>query len=327
MFIVTSITFFISFWIPGDPGSLWVGDRPTEEQLEMANKELRVNEPLYIQYAIYLKRISKLDLGLSLRTKQPILNEIKIRFISTFELVTLSLILAIMIGFPLGLIIAINKGSWLDYTVRASGYLSLSIPIFWLGMILQLLFFGYLDILPLQGRSSVPVFNIQEHTIQGANTHLMIAIIKSDWLALQDLIRHIFLPSITLALTIIGLIIRTGRSAMIKTIQENHFSTFLAFGYKKHEVIWSLAYKNTLIPLSTVTGLSYGLLMGGTFLLESVFDWPGIGQFVTLSVLTNDFPAIIGVTLFYTFQYTIINLFVDILYFCIDPRINTSSYD
>ena len=114
---------------------------------------------------------------------------------------------------------------------------------------------------------------------------------------------------------------------MIKTIQENHFSTFLAFGYKKHEVIWSLAYKNTLIPLSTVTGLSYGLLMGGTFLLESVFDWPGIGQFVTLSVLTNDFPAIIGVTLFYTFQYTIINLFVDILYFCIDPRINTSSYD
>ena len=141
MFIVTSITFFVSFWIPGDPGSLWVGDRPTEEQLEIAYEELRVNEPLYIQYVTYLQRVSKLDLGLSLRTKQPILNEIKARFISTFELVTLSLILAIIIGFPVGLIIAINRGSWFDYTFRASSYLSLSIPIFWLGMMLQLFFF------------------------------------------------------------------------------------------------------------------------------------------------------------------------------------------
>ena len=327
MFIVTSITFFISFWIPGDPGSLWVGDRPTEEQLEIAYEELRVNEPLYIQYVTYLQRVSKLDLGLSLRTKQPILNEIKARFISTFELVTLSLILAIIIGFPIGLIIAINRESWFDYTVRASSYLSLSIPIFWLGMMLQLFFFGYLDILPLQGRSSIPMSNIQEYATQGANIHLMGAIIKGDWLALQDLLRHMLLPSITLALTIIGLIIRTGRSAMIKTIDENHFSTFLSFGYKKHEVIWSLAYKNTLIPLSTVTGLSYGLLMGGTFLLESVFDWPGIGQFVTLSILTNDFPAVIGVTLFYTFQYTFINLIVDMLYLCIDPRINNPNHD
>ena len=316
VFIVTTITFIISRFLPGDPASLWVGGHPTKEQLEIAREKFGFNDPLLVQYYKYIKQVSSFDLGVSLRTQQPVYGEIEKRFIATFELVTVSFLIAVFIGFPVGLIIAIKENKPIDYFFRGFGYLGLSIPVFWLGMILQLIFFGYLDLFPLQGRFSW--FSFQG---EARGSLLLICLFSGDWRMFFDLSRHLFLPATTLALSIVGIIIRTARSVTIDTMQENHFITFLSYGFKPVEIISKLGYKNTLIPFSTVVGLSYGLLLGGTFLLETVFDWPGLGQFSTLSILTNDYPAIIGVTLLYTLMYVFINLIVDFLYIFLDPRL------
>ena len=133
---------------------------------------------------------------------------------------------------------------------------------------------------------------------------------------------HLALPATTLAISIIGIIVRTVRSAALDTVDQNHFTTFLSYGFSRSEAFKKLAYKNTLIPFSTVSGLSYGLLLGGTFLLEVIFDWPGLGQFSALSILTNDYPAIMGATLLYALIYISVNIIIDLLYVLIDPRVN-----
>jgi len=319
LFITGSITFFIVRWLPGDPVSLWAGDRPTKDQLENARENLGLNEPIYKQYISFLKNVATLDIGVSLRTKQPVIVELSSRFSATFELVMTSMIIALMFGFPIGLISAVKKDTIHDYSIRSLGYFSLSIPVFWLGMILQLIFFGILNWLPLQGRYSGLGF-LDDPLISHNDFLLISSFLSRDWNLFFDGLKHIVLPALTMSLGVFGIILRTTRSAMIDTMNEPFYKTFLSYGFNNNEIIKKSAYKNTLVPVSTVAGLSFGFMLGGTFLVESIFDWPGIGQFSVLSILTNDFPAIIGITVLYTFTYVIINFLIDIVYVFIDPR-------
>ena len=320
MLVVSSITFFIVRWLPGDPVFLWVGDHPTKEQIESARNDFGFNEPIYKQYLSFLKKTLSLDLGVSLRTRQPVTTELLNRFSATFELVLFSMIIAILLGFPMGLISALKQKTIFDYFLRSFGYIGLSLPVFWLGMILQLIFFGILYWFPLQGRYS-GVGSLDTQLIYNSGFLLIDSLLSGDWSFFMDGLKHIILPAFTMAFGVLGIILRTTRSAMIETMHTPFYRTFKSYGFNDSEIIRKSAYKNTLVPISTVVGLSFGLMLGGTFLVESIFDWPGLGQFSVLSILTRDFPAIIGVTILYSSTYVIINFFIDLFYAIIDPRI------
>lgn len=320
LFMVGTITFFISHSFPGDPVSLWVGDHPTREQLEFANEKFGFDKPVHQQYFSFLKNISKFDLGISLRTRQPVSGELKSRFFATLELVFLSMFISLVFGISLGFFVAPRVNTRFDYIVRGIGYLGLAFPIFWLGMIFQLIFFGLFKWLPLQGRHSGLSLHNNDFVIN-EGLFLVTSFFSGEWFVFLDGLEHILLPSLTLSLGVFGLVFRTARSSMIDAMSEPFFRTFLAYGFEPSEIICQSAYKNTLVPISTVSGLSFGLMLGGTFLVETIFDWPGLGHFSVLSVLTNDFPAIMGVTLLYALVYIIINVIIDILYIYFDPRL------
>jgi peptide/nickel transport system permease protein len=319
IFVVVTITFFIAHWLPGDPTALWVGPRPTEEQLEAAQKTLGLEKPLAKQYIHYISNIFQGDLGTSLRTKQPITTELSSRFSATFELVTVSMLLSVLIAFPFGLIAALKNNARIDLFIRGLGYIGLAIPVFWLGMILQIIFFAWLGWFPLQGRFLTDIYTNNDLII---NTGFILfdTFISGEWSLFVNAVHYISLPVITMSVAVVGIVIRISKSSLMDTMKEPFFTTFLSFGFSPTEAVVSSAYKNTLIPVSTIVGLSYGMMLGGTFLIESIFDWPGLGQFGVLSILTGDFPAIVGLTLIYSISYVLINFLIDMLYLIIDPR-------
>lgn len=319
IFVVVTITFFIAHWLPGDPTALWVGSRPTEEQLEVARKTLGLEKSLAKQYIHYISNIFQGDLGTSLRTKQPITTELSSRFSATFELVSVSMLLSVLIAFPFGLIAALKNNTRIDVFIRGLGYIGLAIPVFWLGMILQIIFFAWLGWFPLQGRFLTDIYTNNDLII---NTGFILfdTFVSGEWSLFVNAVHYISLPVITMSVAVVGIVIRISKSSLVDTMKEPFFTTFLSFGFSPKEVVVSSAYKNTLIPVSTIVGLSYGMMLGGTFLIESIFDWPGLGQFGVLSILTGDFPAIVGLTLVYSISYVLINFLIDMLYLIIDPR-------
>lgn len=319
IFIVVTITFFIAHWLPGDPTALWVGSRPTEEQLEVARKTLGLEKSLAKQYIHYISNIFQGDLGTSLRTKQPITTELSSRFSATFELVSVSMLLSVLIAFPFGLIAALKNNTRIDVFIRGLAYIGLAIPVFWLGMILQIIFFAWLGWFPLQGRFLTDIYTNNDLII---NTGFILfdTFVSGEWSLFVNAVHYISLPVITMSVAVVGIVIRISKSSLVDTMKEPFFTTFLSFGFSPKEVVISSAYKNTLIPVSTIVGLSYGMMLGGTFLIESIFDWPGLGQFGVLSILTGDFPAIVGLTLVYSISYVLINFLIDMLYLIIDPR-------
>ena len=320
VFVVSSITFFIVRLFPGDPVHLWVGGHPTEEQIKRATEDLGLNKPIYVQYISFLRNLILLDLGVSIRTKQPVVSELASRFSATFELVFFSMILAFVIGFPLGLLAALKSKALLDSFIRGFGYIGLATPIFWIGMMLQILFFGILQWFPLQGRYS-GFYSLDSQLIYTTGFILIDSLFCGQWDLFFDALRHIALPALTMSFGVLGVVLRTTRSALVDSMNEPFFKTYLSYGLNKVETIRISAYKNTLIPVSTILGLTFGLMLGGTFLVESIFDWPGLGHFSVLSILANDFPAIIGVTILYTITYVIVNFLIDIVYGFVDPRI------
>ena len=319
IFVVVTITFFIAHWLPGDPTALWVGSRPTEEQLEVARKTLGLEKSLAKQYIHYISNIFQGDLGTSLRTKQPITTELSNRFSATFELVSVSMLLSVLIAFPFGLIAALKNNTRIDVFIRGLAYIGLAIPVFWLGMILQIIFFAWLGWFPLQGRFLTDIYTNNDLII---NTGFILfdTFVSGEWSLFANAVHYISLPVITMSVAVVGIVIRISKSSLVDTMKEPFFTTFLSFGFSPKEVVISSAYKNTLIPVSTIVGLSYGMMLGGTFLIESIFDWPGLGQFGVLSILTGDFPAIVGLTLVYSISYVLINFLIDMLYLIIDPR-------
>jgi len=323
---VSVITFAITHVVPSSPAAMWIGDRVTQEQIDRVNEEMGFNKPLHVQYLLYMKNLLHGDLGVSLRTKQPVRDELARRFSATFELITLSMIAAVLVGVPLGVFSATHKDDWGDRIARLVSISGVSLPSFFLAMLLQLTFSSNWHLLPLQGRigsevlSSFPITRI-------TGFYLVDSLITGNWIAFRSSLVHLILPVFAIAFTSLGIVTRIARSSMVEVLNADYIRTAHAYGLSRRLVEYKYAFKSALLPVITILGLSYGYMLGGTFFIESMFDLPGLGRFGYTSIIRNDFPAVMGVTLAYATSFILVNLIVDLIYFAIDPRIRLKPSD
>jgi peptide/nickel transport system permease protein len=320
---VLTVTFFLTRILPGSPEAMILGRKPTAEQIAALRQELGLDQSLFWQYIRFVGEIVQGKFGTSFLTNQPVLKDIGERLMATVELTTLAMLAIIIIGIPVGVLSAVKANKPIDHVVRTASVLGVALPSFMLGMMLQMLFYGYLRWLPLQGRMTSTV--LLDHPFpQVTGLYLVDTLLAGDMVAFWDAAAHIVLPMATLTLALLPIIARTTRNLMVEVLSEEYIRTNFAYGLPRRQIYFRYALKATLIPLLTVIGLTYGYMLGGAIVAEYVFDWPGIGSYVVRAIIQSDYPAAIGVTVFIAAAYLIINLLVDLLYFVVDPRLRTS---
>ena len=318
---VSIITFALARVVPGNPAELYIGPKARADDIARVTKELGLDKPLPVQYAIYMGQLVRGDLGNSISTKRPITQELADRLPATLELLMTGMLLAVLLGVPLGVISARWQGKPLDTGVRTLSIVGVSMPAFYLGLLLQILFFRNLHWLPLAGRIDADLRFTHPIT---EITHFLVldSILTQNWFALKDALLHLVLPAFTLAAYPIGLIARMTRATMLEVLEQDYIRTARAYGVKDYIVTYLYALKNAISPTLTVIGLTVAFALTGTFFVEIIFTWPGLGLFTVRSLLNTDYPAIMGMTLFGAAGYVTINLIVDILQAWIDPRIS-----
>ena len=318
---VVIITFFLTRVIPSDPAAKWVGPRAKPEQIAKARIELGLDKPLYVQFFKYLTDLVQGDLGYSLRTRRPIMLDLKENLPATIELVLISTIAAVFIGIPLGVISAKRKDQWLDHISRLFSVGVVSLPTFWVALIMQLVFFRILGILPMGGQLSTEIkLTMEIPKITGFI--IFDSLITGNFRIFFDALWHLILPGISIGLYPIGLVARMTRSALLEILSNDYITAARSYGLKERTVLWSYALKNSVGTTSTVVALSIGYALVNTFLTESIFSWPGIGSYIATAVIGLDYPAIMGVTIFSAIAYVILNLIADIV-IALDPRVRT----
>jgi peptide/nickel transport system permease protein len=285
---ISLLLFFMLRMLPGDPAQVLAGQMATPDEIENIRQQLGLDRPIYEQYAAYLGRLARFDLGRSARTQNPVTQEIWARLPNTMLLAVVAIILACLFGIPAGIISAVRPYSWIDYLVTTSALFGMSMPVFWLGLMLVVVFSVILKWLPAGGTGS--------------------------W-------QHVILPSVTLAAFVVAFIARMTRSTMIETLSQDFTTTARSKGLQERVVVIKHAFKNAMIPIITVVGLQFGLLLGGAVLTETVFAWPGLGRLIVDSILARDYPVIQGSILIFGLLYIMVNLVVDLIYALVDPRI------
>ena len=317
---VSLLTFVIARLVPSNPAALYAGQRPTEAQIASARKRLGLDRPLPVQYAIFMGDMLRGDLGVSFKTKHAIAEDLKIFFPSTLELVLAAMALSGLIGLPLGVMAGANAGSWFDRVSRLLTISGVSIPSFWLVLILQLLLSGWLGILPLSGRVSRDIDLLNPiGRITGLN--VIDAILTGNWDGLLDVLHHLILPTVVLATYPLSLVFRMTRVSMLETLREKYIVAAQARGVTRARLLFRHALKNALIPSLNVLGLSFAFALTGSVLIEVVFVWPGLGKYITDAILNADFPVIIAVTLLVAVVYVCVNFIMDVLQAVLDPRV------
>jgi ABC-type dipeptide/oligopeptide/nickel transport system permease component len=318
---VSIITFMLARVVPSDPAVLYIGPKARADDIARVREQLGLNRPLPVQYLIYMRDLLHGDLGTSIGTKRPVLQEILDRFPSTLELLFTGMMMAVLIGIPLGVLSARWQGKPLDTGVRTISIIGVSIPAFYLGLVMQIVFFRNLHWLPLTGRLNADLrFTNPVEVI--THFYLIDTLLTSNWVAFKDTVYHLILPALTLAAYPIGLISRMTRAAMLEVMEQDYIRTARAYGINEVIITYIYALKNAISPTLTVIGLTFAFALTGTFFVEIIFNWPGLGEFTVRSLLNIDYPAIMGITLFGATAYVIINLLVDILQAWIDPRIS-----
>ncbi|MEI8215953.1 MAG: ABC transporter permease [Eubacteriales bacterium] len=316
---VVLITFIITRVVPSDPAAKWAGARATPAQVAAARIELGLDKSYPIQFVKYVGDLAKGNLGYSLRTRNPVVNDLKVFIPATVELVMMATLLALMIGIPLGIYSAKYKNRPLDHLSRFFSIGAVSLPGFWMALALQLVFYSYLNVLPLGGRVSLET-SLMGNMPNITGLLLLDSLLTGNLALFQDAFRHMILPMVTIALYPIGLVSRMTRSAMLEILGEDYITAERSYGLSERLILWVYALKNSLGPTATVVTLSIGYTLMSTFLVESIFNWPGIGKYVASSIVTLDYPAIMGVTIFSAICYMILNLIADLI-ISLDPRI------
>lgn len=314
---VSLITFVISHLIPGDPARLIAGERASDEIVAGIRQQLGLDLPLYQQYFRYMGDLLQGDLGQSIRTHRPVLEDLQLFFPATLELALAALLLSILIGVPLGVLSAVYNNRWIDHISRTLAVAGISTPAFWLGLGLIVLFYGHLGWLPGGGRLDQGL--TPPPTVTGF--HLIDTLLAGDLTGFVSAARHLLLPSVTLAFVNLGVITRQIRGAMLEQLGEDYIRTARAYGLSQTTVVLRHALPNALIPSITVIGLALGDLLYGAVLTETVFAWPGMGAYVVKSIQALDFPAVMGFAIVVSFIYVLLNRFIDLLYRLVDPRI------
>lgn len=313
---VCVITFIISHLIPGDPARLLAGDRASDEIVQHIRQQLGLDLPLWQQFIRYVEQLMHGDLGRSIRTGRPVLEDLKAFFPATLELAFCALLIALVVGIPLGVLSAVYKNSWLDHLVRLLALTGISTPAFWLGLGVIVLFYGKLNLLPGSGRLD----DWFDPPARITGFYLIDSLLNGDIDVFFNALTHLILPATTLAFVHLGIVARQIRSAMLEQLSEDYIRTALANGLTKFTMVVRYALPNALIPSVTVLGLALGDLLYGAVLTETVFAWPGMGAYVVSSIQALDFPAVMGFAIVVSFAYVLVNLFVDLLYLWIDPR-------
>lgn len=319
LFGVIFLTFIITRVVPSNPAAQWVGPKATPEQIKAATIELGLDKPIYVQFGKYMNGFLHGNLGYSLRSHQPVAAELKNYLPATLELVFISTILAVFLGIPLGLISARRKDSWIDHISRFFSVGAVSLPIFWVALFLQLIFYRQLDLLPIGGQLSTKlklVYDIPNIT----GLLIFDSLISGNFVVLKDSLLHIILPAVTISLYPLGLVSRMTRSALVEIINEDYIKAARSYGLPERIVMWNYALKNSLGATATVVALSIGYTLVNTFLVEAIFSWPGLGNYIATAVVSMDYPAILGVTFFSACAYVVLNLVADII-IAMDPRV------
>ena len=312
---VLAITFMVSYIIPGDAAQLLAGPRATEEVIQRIRHEYGLDQPLYVQFAVYIGQIVQGDFGQSIRTRRPVAADIRDFFPATFELTTTAMFLAVLFGIPLGIISAMYRGRLIDSASRIFSVIGVSMPIFWLGLLMLFAFYLKLSILPGPGR----ITGNPPSYITGC--YLFDSLVTGNWKALWDSAMHLIMPASALAFAVLARVSRMTRSSMLETFGQDFVQTARAKGLSEMYVVGKHVLRNALIPTITVIGLSYGELLGGAVATELIFAWPGMAHYVVSSMTSIDFPAVMGVTIVIAAVYITVNLLVDVIYAFVDPRI------
>ncbi|MEK9974452.1 MAG: nickel ABC transporter permease [Deltaproteobacteria bacterium] len=288
---VATLVFLLLHFIPGDPVDLMLGDSALGTDRETLRDQLGLNDPLIVQYLRYFGDLLQGDWGTSLFSKKPVFEEIMERVPATMELMLGAMVVTILVAMPLGLIAAVNKGTWIDQGAMIFSLLGVSIPNFWLGPMLILLFSIHFDLLPVNERGGL---------------------------------EHLILPALTLGTSLASILARITRSSVVETLQAEYIRTARSKGISELRILFRHALRNALIPIVTVIGLQVGVLLSGAIITEAIFDWPGLGNLLISAINSRNYPLVQGCVLFIAGSYVIVNLVIDLLYAYLDPRIRLS---
>jgi peptide/nickel transport system permease protein len=317
IWVILTMVFFILRVAPGDPVSAALGGKLNEQALEQRREALGFNRPLIAQYWDYLSSVAHLDFGTTFSDNQPVLHVIRDNGGATLYLTVAAFVVALLVGIPLGLLAGRYRDSAPDVGIRLFGILTYAAPIFFVGFLLQFYVAEPLG-LPTSGDASpITVFEVP------TKTHILLvdAVLSGNAEAVQDVLKHLVLPAATLGLLICGVFIRLVRVNMLQTMQTDYVEAAEARGLKRSSVTWRHAFRNALVPVITVVGLQFALLLGGAILTEETFNWPGIGQKLVLYINNRDYGAVQGIVTFFAIAVVLISLLVDIVNALIDPRV------
>jgi ABC-type dipeptide/oligopeptide/nickel transport system permease component len=313
---VSFIVFLLMHLAPGDPVNLLLGDAATEAEVERTRREWGLDKPLVVQYWEFLRRAARGDFGMSLRYGVPVSTLLFERLPATLELAFASLFVAVLISIPIGVYSAIKHNSFWDHSGMTLALIGVSLPNFWLGIMLIFFLGGQLNLLPVAGRIEYGV-NIQPIT----HLFLIDSLLTGNFAGLWSALKHLLMPAVTLGTSLAAIVTRVARSSVLEVVRQDYITTARAKGLSEPAVIWKHTLRNAMITIITILGLQLGALLSGSVITETVFSWPGIGGLLIQAISTRDYQLVQGVIFFFAIMYFVVNLLVDLLYVWADPRI------
>ena len=314
---VSLVLFFLTHLVPGDPAKVMAGEHASPKTVEIIRKEFGLDKPLHEQYGLYVTNLFRGNLGTSIVTRRPVAQDLKLYFPATLELTVCAMFLTVLVGLPLGILSATKKDQGVDHLVRFTALSGVSMPVFWLGLLLQLVLYRYLGLLPIGGRLDVRTAAPPQVT----GLYTVDSLLAHDIQTFLEAFHHLALPAFVLAFGSVAVISRVTRSSMLETLAQDHIRTARAKGLPEKKVLIKHAFRNAAIPLITVLGMQIGLLLGGAVVTETVFAWPGMGRLAVDSIRMGDYPVVQAIVVIFAFIVIISNLAADILAALIDPRI------
>ncbi|WP_082666127.1 ABC transporter permease [Aureimonas sp. AU4] len=321
LFGLVLVTFAIARLVPIDPVLAVVGERATAAQYEAARTELGLDQPIPVQFARYLGEVARGDFGRSVTTSQPVLDDVLRVFPATLELATLATLLGVLLGVPAGVVGAVNQGRWPDHVLRVVGLLGYSMPVFWLGLVALLLFYGHLGWTGGPGRLDVAFELSYEFDVTPRTGSILVdSALSGAWDVFRNALSHIVLPVCVLGAYSMAYISRMTRSFMLEQLGQEYVTTARVKGVSERRVVWVHALGNAAVPLITVIALSYAALLEGSVLTETVFAWPGLGLYITQALFAADLNAVLGGTLVIGCAFILLNILSDLVYTLVDPR-------
>jgi ABC-type dipeptide/oligopeptide/nickel transport system permease component len=316
LLLISLLVFSLIHAAPGDPTLMLLGEETNAEEVAKAKQRWGLDQPLYIQYIKFVASALKGEFGRSFKFAEPVTSVIKTRLPATIELAIFSIIIATLLAIPLGVWAGARPNSWIDNIGTTCGLFGISMPSFWLAIMLILLLAGILNVLPTSGRST---YGVAGPEITGF--YLFDSLLQKNWNAVWDALTHIFMPALALGVNMLGILMRVTRSAVLEVMNEEYVTTARAKGLAEKNVVWQHVTSNALIPVITVVGLELGTLLSGSIIVETVFSWPGSGSLLISALNARDYPLVTGLVMTYTAAFVLINLIIDGLYAVIDPRI------